>query len=285
MVAAAHPDPMAESMPYFDQVRSAADAIQARVRDVPAAAIVLGSGLGDFAAGLADGVSMPYDSLPHWPASRVVGHEGRLVIGTVRGRLVAALSGRCHAYEGHDLRAVTFGIRVLGLLGIKILVLTNAAGAVNDRLEAGALMIIDDHLNLMGVNPLVGPNDDRFGPRFPDMSEIYTPRLRRIAGDSGRELGLALPHGIYAALLGPSYETPAEIRYLRTIGADAVGMSTVPEAIVARQMGLEVLGISCIANMAAGVLPQPLDHGEVLATTARVQRQFVALLEGIIARL
>ena len=228
---------------------------------------------------------MPYDSLPHWPASRVVGHEGRLVVGRTRGRLVAVLSGRSHAYEGHDLRTVTFGVRVLGLLGIKTLIITNAAGGINEDFAAGDLMIIDDHINLTGMNPLVGPNDDRFGPRFPDMSEAYARRLRRIGDDCGRELGLTLRHGVYVALLGPSYETPAEIRYLRTIGAAAVGMSTVPEAIVARQMGLEVLGISCIANMAAGVLPQSLIHDEVLATTRRVQREFAALLEEIIARL
>jgi len=272
-------------MHYFDKVRSAADAVQAQIRGVPGVAIVLGSGLGEFAARLTDGVSMPYDSLPNWPVSHVVGHEGRLVVGTLGGRSVAVLAGRSHAYEGHDPRTVTFAVRVLGLLGIKTLVITNAAGGVNAGIAPGALMVIDDHINLMGLNPLVGPNDDRFGPRFPDMTEVYALRLRRIADECGQVLGLTLPHGVYAALLGPSYETPAEIRYLRTIGADAVGMSTVPEAIVAHQMGIEVLGISCIANMAAGLLPQPLDHTEVLATTRRVRHQFAALLEAIIARL
>jgi purine-nucleoside phosphorylase len=202
-----------------------------------------------------------------------------------RGRLVAALSGRSHTYEGHDLRAVTFAARVLGLLGVKRLILTNAAGGINTSFVAGALMVIDDHINLIGSNPLAGPNDDRLGPRFPDMSEVYSAGLRRIADEAGREIDLQLQHGVYVALLGPSYETPAEIRYLRTIGADAVGMSTVPEAIVARHMGLEVLGISCISNMAAGVLPQPLDHAEVLETTRRVRGSFIALLEAIIARL
>jgi purine-nucleoside phosphorylase len=272
-------------MEYFDQVKEAADAVMARGPERPAAAVVLGSGLGDFAGSLADAVSMPYGDLPHWPVSRVVGHEGRLVVGKVRGRTVAALAGRCHLYEGHDLRTVTFAVRVLGLLGVKSLILTNAAGGINTGFAQGALMVMDDHINLTGANPLAGRNDDRFGPRFPDMTEVYAARLRGMADRAGREAGVALTHGVYAALLGPSYETPAEIRYLRTIGADAVGMSTVPEAIAARHMGVEVLGISCITNMAAGVLPQPLDHAEVMETARRVRGQFMALLEGVIGQL
>src|SRR5262245_12244116 len=272
-------------MAYYDDVKAAADAVRANVSRVPEVAIVLGSGLGDFAGTLGDAVSMPYASLPHWPQSRVIGHEGRLVVGTVRGRTIAALSGRCHAYEGHDLRTVTFAVRALGLLGVKVLILTNAAGGVNTSFSSGALMVIDDHINLLGSNPLVGPNDDRFGARFPDMTEVYAKRLRAIADRAGAAIGLTLPHGIYVALLGPSYETPAEIRYLRTIGVDAVGMSTVPEAIAARHMGIEVLGISCISNMAAGVLPQPLHHSEVLETTRRVRGQFISLLEAIVEQL
>ena len=272
-------------MSYYDQVAEAAEAVKGRVRELPRVAVVLGSGLGDFAGSLGDAVSMPYDELPHWPASKVVGHEGRLVVGTARGQTIAALAGRCHAYEGYDLRTVTFAVRVLGLLGVQILILTNAAGGVNTGFAQGALMVIDDHLNLIGGNPLSGPNDDRFGPRFPDMTEVYSARLRRLADQAGRDIDLPLPHGVYVALLGPSYETPAEIRYLRTIGVDAVGMSTVPEAIVARHMGIEVLGLSCISNMAADVLPQPLDHAEVLETTRRVRAQFIALLEGIIGQL
>ncbi|MBI3400447.1 MAG: purine-nucleoside phosphorylase [Acidobacteria bacterium] len=272
-------------MDYYDQVNEAAAAVRARVREVPRIAVVLGSGLGEFANALGEAVSIPYAQILHWPASRVIGHEGRLVIGTVRGRGIAALSGRCHVYEGHDLRTVTFATRVLGALGVRTLILTNAAGGVNTGFSRGALMVIDDHLNLMGGNPLVGPNDDRFGPRFPDMTEVYSSRLRGIADRAAREVGLTLPHGVYVALLGPSYETPAEIRYLRTIGADAVGMSTVPEAIVARHMGMDVLGLSCITNMAAGVLPQPLDHAEVMETARRVRVQFIALLEGIIGQL
>jgi len=269
---------------YYDQVKEAADAIRARVADVPPIAVVLGSGLGDFAGTLADAVTMPYGDLPHWPASRVIGHEGKLVVGRVAGRRVAALAGRVHAYEGHDLQTVTFAVRTLGLLGVRTLILTNAAGGVNTGFSQGALMVIDDHINLMGQNPLAGPNDERFGERFPDMTEVYSPRLRAIADRAGKAINLLLPHGIYVALPGPSYETPAEIRYLRTIGADAVGMSTVPEAIVARHMKMDVLGLSCITNMAAGVLPRPLDHAEVMETARRIRGQFIALLEGVIGQ-
>ncbi len=272
-------------MDDYEKAREAADAVRGRVPAFPRVAIVLGSGLGDFAGTLSDPISMAYGDLPHWPASKVIGHEGRLVVGAAAGRTIAALSGRCHAYEGHDLRTVTFAVRALGLLGVKTLVLTNAAGGINLGLSAGGLMVIDDHINLIGDNPLVGANDERFGPRFPDMTDVYALRLRAIADQAGQAAAVPLSHGVYAALLGPSYETPAEIRYLRAIGADAVGMSTVPEAIVARHMGIEVLGISCITNMAAGVLPQPLNHDEVMETARRVRGQFVALLEGIIGRL
>ena len=272
-------------MEYFEQVDAAADAVRSRMGTVPDVAVVLGSGLGDFAGTLGGAVSMPYQSLPHWPESRVVGHAGRLVIGQMGPKRVAALAGRCHAYEGHDLKTVTFAARVMGRLGIRRLILTNAAGGINTSFGEGALMIIDDHINLTGDNPLVGANDDRFGVRFPDMSEVYSRRLRAIADEAARAQGLAVQHGVYAALLGPSYETPAEIRYLRTIGADAVGMSTASEAIVARHMDMEVLGISCITNMAAGVLPQPLKHDEVMETARRVRGDFISLLEGIIGRL
>ncbi len=272
-------------MDYYDRVSEASEHVRQRVREVPRIGLVLGSGLGDFAGTLGEAVSMPYAGLPHWPSSNVIGHEGRLVVGTSRGKTVAALSGRSHVYEGHDLRTVTFAVRVLGLLGVKTLILTNAAGGINTSFSEGALMVIDDHINLIGNNPLAGPNDDRFGPRFPDMTEVYSKRLRRMADEAARAMGMTLPHGVYVALLGPSYETPAEIRFLRTIGADAVGMSTVPEAIAARHMGIEVLGISCITNMAAGVLPRPLDHHEVLETTRRVRGQFMTLLDGILERI
>jgi purine-nucleoside phosphorylase len=272
-------------MSYYDQVKEAADAIRARVPEVPAIGIVLGSGLGDFAGSLGDAVTIPYGELPHWPASRVIGHDGKLVVGTSRGRIIAALAGRVHLYEGHDARTAAFAVRALGLLGVKTLILTNAAGGVNTEFSQGALMAIDDHINLMGANPLVGDNDERFGPRFPDMTDVYSPRLRGIADRAAQAISLPLRHGIYVALLGPSYETPAEIRYLRTIGADAVGMSTVPEAVAARHMQMEVLGISCITNMAAGVLPAPLDHAEVMETARRIRGQFIALLEGVIGQI
>jgi purine-nucleoside phosphorylase len=271
---------------YFDRIEQAAEHVRARIGGAtPDVAIVLGSGLGDFASALRDAVTCAYTDIPHWPASAVVGHAGELVVGTIRGRRVAALSGRAHFYEGHDLRRVTFPARVLGRLGVPTLILTNAAGGINTAFEPGTLMLIDDHINLMGTNPLVGPNDERLGPRFPDMTEVYSRRLRGIAADAARAAGIALARGVYVALHGPSYETPAEIRYLRTIGSDAVGMSTVPEAIVARHMGLEVLGLSCITNPAAGVLPQPLVHDEVMAVARRVRAEFCALLEAIVERL
>ena len=269
----------------FEQVDQAAAAIRERCGALPETAIVLGSGLGDFADTLLDAIATPYGDLPHWPASAVVGHAGRLVIGTVAGRRVAALSGRAHYYEGHDLGAVVFGTRVMARLGVRQIVLTNAAGGINTSFTQGGLMIIDDHINLLGGNPLIGPNDDRFGPRFPDMTEVYSARLRGIADQAAQARGVTVTHGVYLAVHGPSYETPAEIRFFRGIGADAVGMSTVPEAIAARHMGVDVLGISCITNMAAGILPQPLQHDEVMETARRVRGSFIALLEGIVERL
>jgi purine-nucleoside phosphorylase len=269
----------------WDKVEAAAAAIRGRCGALPQTAVVLGSGLGDFAEKLREAAVLPYAGLPHWPASNVVGHAGRLVVGNVAGTRVAALSGRVHAYEGHGLETVVFATRVMGRLGVKQILLTNAAGGINTAFARGALMVIDDHINLLGSNPLIGPNDDRLGTRFPDMSEVYSRRLRGIADEGARARGIAVEHGVYVACLGPSYETPAEIRFFRSIGADAVGMSTVPEAIAARHMGLEVLGISCITNMAAGILPQPLDHGEVMETARRVRGSFIALLEGILERL
>jgi purine-nucleoside phosphorylase len=270
---------------YYECVTETAEWLRAKAGPVPDVAVVLGSGLGDFADTLAERNVFPYGDIPHWPASAVVGHAGALVVGTLGGKRVAALSGRVHYYEGHDLRTVTFAIRAVGRLGVGTLILTNAAGGINVSFKPGTLMLMDDHINLMGSSPLVGPNDERFGPRFPDMTMVYSRRLRDVAGEAARHRGLALAHGVYAAMHGPSYETPAEIRFLRTIGADAVGMSTVPEAIVARHMGIEVLGISCITNPAAGVLPEPLVHDEVMAVARRVRAEFASLLEGIIERL
>jgi len=268
---------------YYGRVLEAAEHVRPRC-GTPDVGIVLGSGLGDFTSALRESVTIPYGEIPHWPASAVVGHAGNLVVGTLGGKRVAALSGRAHFYEGHTMQVATFATRVLGLIGMKQLTLTNAAGGINLNFKPGTLMVIDDHINLMGTNPLVGPNDERFGMRFPDMTEAYSKRLRSIADDAAGATGVAVAHGVYVAVHGPSYETPAEIRYLRTIGADAVGMSTVPEAIAARHMGLEVLGISCITNLAAGVLPQPLVHEDVMETARRVRGSFISLLEGIIER-
>ena len=270
---------------HYARVEQGASFLRERIGERPDVGIVLGSGLGDFAAGLADAMLIPYGEIPHWPASAVVGHAGTLVVGSIGGRRVAALSGRAHYYEGHSMQVATFGIRVLGLLGVRTLMLTNAAGGINLTFKPGTLMVIDDHINLMGSNPLIGTNDDRFGPRFPDMTEAYSTRLRQVADEAARARGLAVAHGIYVAVHGPSYETPAEIRYLRTIGADAVGMSTVPETIVGRHMGMEVAGISCITNPAAGVLPHPLVHDEVMAVARRVRGEFTGLLEAMIERL
>jgi purine-nucleoside phosphorylase len=269
---------------YYQRVIEAAGFLR-RLGAVPDVAVVLGSGLGDFTERLHGASTLPYAEIPHWPVSRVVGHAGTLVSGTVSGRRVVALSGRVHFYEGHDLATVTFATRVMGQLGVRALILTNAAGGVNTAFTPGALMVMDDHINLLGDNPLVGANDDRFGPRFPDMTEVYARRLRQVADEASRATGVPVVHGVYAALRGPSYETPAEIRYLRTIGVDAVGMSTVPEALAARHMGIEVLGISCISNMAAGVLPQPLHHDEVMETARRVRPAFGSLVEEIVGRI
>lgn len=269
----------------FDRSAEAAAFLRGRLTVVPEVAVVLGSGLGDFADGLTDAVTVPYADIPHWPVATVVGHAGKIVCGIVAGRPVLALAGRAHFYEGHAMPVVTFATRVLGQLGIKTLIITNAAGGINTRFATGVLMVIDDHINMMGTNPLVGANDDRFGPRFPDMSEMYSSRLRRLTDEAAAATGLAVEHGVYVAVSGPSYETPAEIRAFRTLGADAVGMSTAPEAIVARHMGIEVLGISCITNPAAGVVAQPLVHDEVMETARRVRGGFIALLEGIIGRL
>jgi purine-nucleoside phosphorylase len=269
----------------FEQATEAADWLRQQQCGDADVAVVLGSGLGDFADQLGASFTIPYGDIPHWPASRVMGHAGKLVCGTVNGKRVLALSGRVHHYEGHDLQTVTFAMRALGRLGVPRVILTNAAGGISPNCSRGALMVIDDHINLMGNNPLVGPNDERFGLRFPDMTNVYSPKLRTLAGETAVALGVPIQHGIYVAVLGPSYETPAEIRAFRTLGADAVGMSTAPEAIVARHMGMEVLGISCITNAAAGVFPEPLHHAEVMETAQQVKGQFIGLLEGIIGRL
>jgi purine-nucleoside phosphorylase len=243
---------------------------------------VLGSGLGSFADDFEESVAIPYEEIPGFVRSTAQGHAGRLVIGKIDSVPVLAMQGRVHYYEGYSLEEVTFPVRTFGLLGVKTLVLTNAAGGINVQLAQGALMVISDHVNLMGVNPLRGPNDERFGPRFPDMSAVYSPELQELVIEEAKAIGIEVRRGIYGGLSGPSYETPAEIHLLRTLGADAVGMSTVPEAIVARHMGLEVLGISCITNMAAGISDEPINHEEVMATGDRVRETFAELLRRVI---
>ena len=269
----------------YQRAEHAARLIRSRISVDPKVAIVLGSGLGGFADDFEDAVGIPYNEIPGFVKSTAEGHAGRLVIGSVEKVPVVAMQGRVHFYEGYSLAEVTFPVRTFRLLGIKTLILTNAAGGINVQLSQGALMVLSDHLNLMGDNPLRGPNDDRFGPRFPDMTTVYSPELQEIVIEEARELGVEIRRGIYAALGGPSYETPAEIHLLRNLGADAVGMSTVPEAIVARQMDLEVLGISCITNMAAGISDEPINHEEVMATGDRVRSTFTQLLRRVVGRI
>jgi purine-nucleoside phosphorylase len=269
----------------FEQTSEAAEWLRSKNCGGADVAVVLGSGLGDFAHHLGNALAIPYADIPHFPASRVMGHAGKLVVGELVGKKVLALSGRVHVYEGHDMETVTFAVRTVGRLGVPRVILTNAAGGISPNCARGALMVIDDHINFLGNNPLVGPNDDRFGLRFPDMTYVYSPKLRGLADEAATAAGIAIQHGVYIAVLGPSYETPAEIRAFRALGADAVGMSTVPEAIALRHMSVEVLGISCITNAAAGVFPEPLHHSEVMQTTQQVKGQFIALLEGIIDRL
>lgn len=260
--------------------------IETRTSARPRLGVVLGSGLGAFADELIDATSIPYQEIPGWPPSTAVGHAGRLVIGKLCGALdVAVMAGRAHLYEGHSMEAVTYGVRVLGSLGVSGMVFTNAAGGINLALHRGGLVLISDHINLQGGNPLVGPNDDAIGARFPDMTEAYSPVYRRVAREVAAELCIPISEGVYAAMLGPSYETPAEIRFLRTIGADVVGMSTVPEVIVANHMGMKVLGISCVTNMAAGVLPQKINHEEVLETGVMVRDTLVRYLKALLPRL
>ena len=247
--------------------------------------VVLGSGLGAFADTLDDVVETPYSAIPGWPVSTAAGHAGKLVEGRILSTDVIVLAGRAHLYEGYSAREVTFGISELYRRGVKSVVLTNAAGGINEKYRPGDLVLISDHINLLGTNPLTGPNDDLLGPRFPDMTEAYSKEYREIAKRAGHELGIVLEEGIYAATPGPSYETPAEIRYMRTIGADLVGMSTVPEAIVANHRGMKVLAISCVTNAAAGILPQKLVHEEVLEAGARVKDTLIKLLRAVVPKL
>ena len=266
-------------------VATASDFVASRTSVRPKVAVVLGSGLGAFADSLDNTVSIPYSEIPGWPQSTAAGHAGKLVLGEVAGVPVAVLAGRAHLYEGYTAQQAVYGIRALHGLGVESLVLTNAAGGIKTGFGPGTLALISDHINLQGQTPLTGPNDDSLGPRFPDMSEAYSKRFREIARQFAAGMGLELPEGVYAALPGPSYETPAEIRYLRVIGADLVGMSTVPETIAANHMGMQVLGISCVTNFAAGVIEQKLNHKEVLETGELVRDTMVTLLRGVLPRL
>jgi purine-nucleoside phosphorylase len=259
--------------------------IQSRTAIRPSVAVVLGSGLGAFADELHGGVEVPYSEIPGWPSSTAIGHAGKLVVGRLGAFSVAVMAGRAHLYEGYTPQQVVYGVRVLGRLGVRSMVFTNAAGGINLKLERGGLVLISDHINLQGSNPLAGPNHDELGPRFPDMTEAYSRECRRIALEVAAEQGMAVSEGVYAAMQGPSYETPAEIRFLRAIGADVVGMSTVPEVIAANHMGMRSLAISCVTNMAAGVLPQRLSHDEVLETGEWVRDTLVRFLKAVLPRL
>jgi len=259
--------------------------IRQRTSIVPRAAVVLGSGLGGFADRIEEPVEIPYDEIPGWPVATALGHAGTLVIGTFAGVPVAVMKGRAHLYEGHSADRAVFGVRVLGRLGAGTLVLTNACGGIRDDLSPGDLVLISDHLNLQGASPLVGPNDDSLGPRFPDMTDAYDPALRVIAHEAATRLGQSLLEGVYAAWLGPAFETPAEIRMIRILGADLVGMSTAPEVLAARHMGLRCLGISCVTNMAAGILPEPIDAEHVLRVGAQAQDRLTALLAEVLPAL
>ena len=269
----------------YEKAQEAAQFIKSKFDREIQVALVLGSGLGAFADEIENAVKISYEEIPHFARSTVEGHAGRLVLGEVAGVAVAVQQGRFHYYEGYDLKDVTFPIRVFGLLGIKNLILTNAAGSINSNFKPGSLMLIRDHLNLMGVNPLCGKNDERFGPRFPDMTEVYSRRFQEIAKTAAKEMDFDLRRGVYCALSGPTYETPAEIHYLRYVGADAVGMSTVPEAIIARHQGMKILAISCISNFAAGISEENINHEEVMEIGKQVAETFKGLLKRIIPKL
>jgi purine-nucleoside phosphorylase len=269
----------------FLHAEKAARFILGKTKLRPKIALVLGSGLGAFADEFTKPTRIPYAKIPNFPRSTAVGHAGQLVLGTVDGIAVAGMQGRVHLYEGYSAKDVAFPIRVFARMGVRAVILTNAAGGIRKNFTQGLLVVLSDHINLQSANPLSGPNEEKFGPRFPDMTSAYDKQFRKIAQEQGASLDIELDEGVYAALAGPNYETPAEIRFLRTIGADLVGMSTVPEVLAARHSGIRVLGISCVTNAAAGVLDQPLDHNEVLETGRRVQGQFIALLRGILPRI
>jgi len=269
----------------FTRAESAAQFLLSQTKLRPKIGLVLGSGLGAFADQLTNAARIPYSQIPAFPRSTAIGHAGQMVIGKAGDIPLAAMQGRVHLYEGYTAKEVAFPIRVFGRMGVRAVILTNAAGGINLEYEQGALVVVSDHINLQGHNPLLGPNDDRLGQRFPDMTKAYWRSYREATVEEAGKLGMTVYQGVYAAMLGPSYETPAEIRYLRTIGADLVGMSTISEAVAAVHMGLKVLAISCVTNMAAGILDKPIDHREVLETGERVRDQFEALLKAVLPRI
>ena len=266
----------------MSELDDAVEVVRARGGVEPSVGVVLGSGLGAFADAVEEPIEIPYEEIPGWPLSTAIGHAGVLVVGRFGGAAVAVLKGRAHLYEGHPADRVVFGIRVLGRLGVRSLVLTNACGAIDPAVPPGRLVAVSDHLNLQGTSPLVGSNDDSLGPRFPDLTDAYDPDYRRLAHEAATRLGLELGDGVYAAWLGPAFETPAEIRMMRTLGADLVGMSTVPEVLAARHMGIRCLALSCVTNAAAGVLPERIDHEQVLAVGQRASGDLIALLREIV---
>ncbi|OAH58695.1 purine-nucleoside phosphorylase [Domibacillus aminovorans] len=270
-------------MKFSEKIQQTRGYLLSRLDQYPSIGLVLGSGLGILAEEIENPIAIPYDEIPHFPVSTVAGHKGQLVIGDLKGKRVIAMQGRFHYYEGHSLEAVTYPIRVMKAIGVKQIIVTNAAGGINPNFKPGDLMIIQDHINLTSQNPLIGPNEEKFGGRFPDMSEAYSRKLADLTKEVAIKEKIKIVEGVYAGVLGPSYETPAEIKFLGIIGASAVGMSTVPEVIIAKHSGLEVLGISCISNMAAGISEHFLTHDEVMETTEKIKAQFLQLVKGILA--
>ncbi|MFA9556064.1 purine-nucleoside phosphorylase [Evansella sp. AB-rgal1] len=272
-------------MSTVEKIKAAEELISNKIQKKPSIGLILGSGLGVLADEIQNAVRIPYSDIPGFPTSTVAGHKGQLVIGELEGKQVVAMQGRFHFYEGYPMDLVTLPVRVMKAIGVSSIIVTNAAGGINENYKPGDLMLIRDHINLTGANPLIGPNDDAVGVRFPDMSQAYSPKLLDLGKQAAKNIGLTVQEGVYVGNPGPSYETPAEIRMLRTLGGDAVGMSTVPEVIVARHSELQVLGISCISNMAAGILDQPLTHEEVMETTEMVKTQFLAFVKEIVKRM
>ena len=269
----------------YDRIEESKEYIKSKINNTPEIGLILGSGLGVLGDEIENPIKIKYDEIPNFPVSTVEGHNGQLVIGSLQGKNVIAMQGRFHFYEGYSMESVTFPVRVMKALGVKTIIVTNAAGGANKDFKPGDLMIIKDHINFSGNNPLIGPNDNRLGVRFPDMSTAYDPKYVKLAKSCAKELGIDVKEGVYTFFSGPTYETPAEVRLAQVLGSDAVGMSTVPEVIIARHSNLDVIGISCITNMAAGILDQPLNHEEVIETTQKVKSEFLSLVKSIVNKL